>query len=76
MSAAISTELADVIAMLEARVSCATAAERQDPNFGEVAQDRRRQCQVIIDDLRAGLHHGCVQGRAMALAVDAEGIAK
>ena len=71
MSAAPSAELGDVIAMLDLRMAALVAARRQDADFDALASDRLRQCQVIIDDLRAGLHHGCVDLRAGV--VDANG---
>ena len=71
MSAAVSAELCDVIAYLRQRAAAADAAARKDADFDVLALDRRRQAEVIIDDLRAGLHHGCVDLRAGV--VDANG---
>lgn len=62
-----SGELADVLAYLERRRANAAAVAARDPAFDAWAEDRRRQLEVVIDELRAGLHLGCA-GVAAALA--------
>ena len=58
----ISAELADVLAFLARRAANAGAiAARGDPVNAEWARDRERQLEVISDELKAGLHHGCAQ---------------
>ena len=64
-----SGELADVIAFLERRCANAATMEKRAGEIEPLAADRRRQLQVVIDELRAGMHHGCA---AMAAAL-AEG---
>ncbi len=54
-------ELADVIAHLEQRRDNAAAVAlwaRSQAGVEPFAEDRRRQLDVVIDELRAGLHLG------------------
>lgn len=63
----ISPELGDVIAHLEQRRdNAATIASRMAPHeeMAMLATDRRQQTEVIIDDLKAGMHVGAAQVRA------------
>jgi hypothetical protein len=55
-----SPELADVLAFLARRAANAGAiASRGDPQNAEWGRDRARQLEIITDELKAGLHHGC-----------------
>ncbi len=64
MRAPPSPELADVIAYVEQRRdNCAVMAARW-PEFAEAARAMRRQCDVFLSDLRAGLHEGSADVRA------------
>lgn len=58
------SEFDDVIAYLEQRRDNAAAMAERDPQFCEWARDRRSQLDAMIDELRAGLHHGKAAVRA------------
>lgn len=65
------SELADVMAYMEQRRDNAATIAANTPAHDELAQlaaDRRRQLDVQLDDLRAGLHVGsaAVLDRALA----------
>lgn len=64
MAEPISAEVADVLAYLEQRRDNAAAVARRSPEFTEQARDRQRQLEIIIDDLRGGLHVGSAAVRA------------
>lgn len=51
--------MGDVIAYLERRRANAATIAEKAPEFEPLAADRRRQLEVVIDELKAGLHHGC-----------------
>lgn len=59
-----SAELLDVIALLEQRCDNARHMEQHSAEFADYAADRRRQLEVVIDELRAGRHHGAAGVRA------------
>jgi hypothetical protein len=54
----IPAELADVIAYLERRRDNTAAMEARTPQHSDWARERRRQIDVILGELRAGLHKG------------------
>lgn len=70
----ISAELADVIAYLEQRCDNCDALVGKMPRFEEGARDRKRQLEVMIDEFKAGLHHGCAEARATMLAAKGSAI--
>jgi hypothetical protein len=49
-------ERADVLALLTRRQANAALVAARTPEFAELAADRARQLQVVIDDLRSELH--------------------
>lgn len=60
-------ERADVLAWLEQRRDNAAAIAANSaagPEMQELANDRRRQLEVVIDELRQGHHEGHAQVRA------------
>jgi hypothetical protein len=61
MAEPISAELGDVIAYLERRRANAATIAKRAPDLEPWAVDRRQQLEVVIDELRAGLHHGCAE---------------
>lgn len=65
-----SPELADVLAYLGRRRDNAALMAKASPEFADWAEDRRRQLEVVIDELENGLHHGCAQ-----LVADIESLA-
>lgn len=68
-------ERADTIAYLEQRRDNAAAivgAASEHDELGDLARDRRRQLEVQIDEIKAGLHHGSAEVRAELLAAAAE----
>ena len=65
-----SAELADVIAYLAQRRDNAERVARHTPEFGDWARDRTRQLEIVIDDLRAGMHLGSAEVRARLLAAE------
>ena len=44
------------------------AARPEHDELGDLARDRRRQLEIQIDELRAGLHLGAAEVRAALLA--------
>ena len=50
--------LADVIAYLQQRCANAALVAKRMAEFEPLASDRARQLEVIIGDLKAGLHEG------------------
>lgn len=69
---AVSIEMADVLAYLEQRRENADTIAQRDPAFCDWAHDRKAQIEVILGDLRAGLHIGRAEVRAQLLAARAE----
>lgn len=59
-----SPELADVLAYIEQRRDNAVLMARRCPEFEAEARERQRQLDVLIDELKAGLHHGAAETRA------------
>ncbi len=52
-------ERGDVLALLRRRRdNCALVAARGGPEFNELAADRRRQLEVLIEEIEAGRHEG------------------
>jgi hypothetical protein len=51
-------ERADTLAYLARRSANATLMARQKPALDEYAADRRRQLEIVINDIEAGLHVG------------------
>jgi hypothetical protein len=64
-------DLPDVLAYLQRRHANAATIVSRSPEFAEQARDRQRQLEVMIDELRAGLHHGCAEVTA-ALSNDGD----
>ena len=62
--APLSDEIVDVIAYLQQRQDNCDVMAKNSPEWAEGARDRKRQLGVVIDDLRAGLHHGAAEVRA------------
>lgn len=58
MADPVSAELADMLAYLERHRANADTIVSRSPEFAEQARDRQRQLEVMIDELRAGLHEG------------------
>lgn len=52
-------ERADLIAYLERRLAAAAGLAARDPAFADWAEDRRRQIEVIKDEITHELHLGC-----------------
>lgn len=67
-----SSELADVIAYLERRARNCERMMTQNPVEADRARIMRRQIEVLIGDLRAGLHHGESDVAALLAASDAD----
>jgi hypothetical protein len=65
MAEAVSGELADVLAYLEKRRANAAVVAKRQPELEPWAEDRRRQLEVVIDELKAGLHVGSADVAAM-----------
>lgn len=57
-------ELDDVVAYLEQRRDNAETIATRSPEHADLARDRQRQLEVIIGDLRAGMHVGSTEVRA------------
>ena len=69
-------ERADFKAYLEQRADNAAAVARasaEGSDLRDMAVDRRRQCEVVIGDLVAGMHLGAAQVRAELLAAQTSG---
>ena len=60
--------LGDVLAYLEQRAENAALMAARSPEFEEMARERARQLDVMIDDFRQGLHIGCATARTALLA--------
>lgn len=65
-------ERADILAYLCRRRRNAALVAARSPEFAEWAADRRRQLDVMIEEIKAGLHLGCAATEA-ALADPGEG---
>lgn len=63
-AASVASGLADFIAYLEQRRDNAGTIAGKVPEFAELARDRARQLEVMIDELRHGLHEGSAAVRA------------
>lgn len=57
-------ELEDVVALLEQRIENAGLMASRSPEWAELARDRQRQFEVLLDDLKDGRHHGMAAVRA------------
>lgn len=64
--------LADVIAYLERKRANAGLVAGRSPEFAELARDRARQLEIMIDELKAGLHQGEAAVSLMLSAGSAE----
>lgn len=71
-------ELDDVLAVLRRRRENCLAIEKRTSGMEELAADRRRQLEVLIEQFEQGLHHGAaVAAEALRQAQDgalAEGL--
>lgn len=63
----------DVLALLERRIANAAAVARGFPEREMLAEDRRRQFEVLRDEIKAGMHIGAAS-IALELAVEPDEI--
>ncbi len=64
--------LDDVAAYLTQREEAALSIGGKLPEFEEAGRERARQLRIIKDDIRAGLHIGAAQSRAMGTSATQE----
>lgn len=61
----------DVLAYLARRHANAALVAQRLPAAEPLAADRRRQLEVMIDEITAGLHHGAAASEAHLVAAEA-----